>query len=252
MQLLIVHRDVEVGEELVRMVKEYTDHLCGYATSDAGALDWARGVARCSLLITQLQADGVNGLSLGANLCEMFAGMQTMFLPDYAATEQRLEISDSKVFPEPIDGERLLEAIARADQQRQTGLDLFHALDVVQMCCLAGRSGALQFVHGAKTALVYLLSGRIVHAERGAARGVDALHELVGWEAVEFAYDYSVRAPVRTISLEWHEALIAAVEGRKAQAIGAAVPAANAPAPHEAAAPAKAARRGLFGIRKAG
>ncbi|HEV3409255.1 MAG TPA: DUF4388 domain-containing protein [Chthoniobacterales bacterium] len=252
MQLLVVHRDVEVGEELVRMVKEYTEHLCGYATSDAGALDWARGVPRCSLLITQLQAEGVNGLSLGANLCEIFAGMQTMFLPDYPATEQRLEISDSKVFPEPINGERLLEAIARAEQQRQTGLDLFHALDVIQMCCLAGRSGALQFVQGAKTALVYLLNGRIVHAERGAARGVDALHELVAWEAVEFAYDYSVRAPVRTISIDWDAALITAVERRKAQALGGAPASDTSAAAREAAAPAKAGRRGLFGIRKAG
>jgi hypothetical protein len=252
MQLLIVHRDVEVGEELVRMVKEYTEHLCGYATSDAGALDWARGVPRCSLLITQLQAEGVNGLSLGANLCEIFAGMQTMFLPDYSTTEQRLEIADSKVFPEPIDGERLLEAITRADAQRQTGLDVFHALDVIQMCCLSGRSGALQFVQGAKTALVYLLNGRIVHAERGAARGLDALRELVAWEAVEFAYDYAVRAPVKTISVEWDEALITAVERRKAQASGGPPGSSLAAPAREAAGPAKAARRGLFGIRKAG
>ena len=244
MQILVVHRDVEVGEELVRMVKEYTEHHCGYARSDAGALDWARGVPRCSLLLTQLQGEGVNGLSLGANLCEMFAGMQTMFLPDYATTDQRLEISDSKVFPEPIDGERLLEAIARAEQQRQTGLDLFHALDVLQMCCLAGRSGALQLVHGSRTALVYLLNGRIVHAERGTARGIDALYELVSWEAVEFAYDYVVRAPVVTISVPWDEAIITAVSRRKGEAVGQpAQPSSAAPAPAKP-------RRSLFGIRK--
>jgi hypothetical protein len=245
MQLLIVHHDVEVGEELVRMVKEYTEHHCGFARSDAGALDWARGVARCSLLITQLQADGVNGLSLGANLCEIFPGMQTMFLPDYPATEQRLEISDSKVFPEPIDGERLLEAIARADEQRKTGQDLFHALDLLQMCCLSQRSGAVQLVSGSKTAIVYLLNGRIVHAERGAARGVDALYELVPWEAVEFAYDYAVRAPVQTITTSWDEAVVAAVSRRKSQAIGSAPPS-SVSNPTQA----KSTRRSLFGIRR--
>lgn len=245
MQILVVHRDVEVGEALVQMIREYSEHLCGFATSDAGALDWARGVPRCSLLITQLQAEGVNGLSLGANLCDIFAGMQTMFLPDYPATEQRLEITDSKVFPEPIDGERLLEAIERADQQRQTGQDLFHALDVLQMCCLAGRSGALQLVNGSKTALIYLLNGRIVHAERGAARGVDALYELVPWEAVEFAYDYAVRAPVQTVHVPWDEAVVSAVSRRKAQAVG------SAPAPTaDASTEAKPARRSLFGIRR--
>ena len=243
MQLLIVHHDAEVGEELVRMVREYTEHSCGLATSDAKALDWARGVTRCSLLITQLQAEGVNGFALAANLCDSFAGMQTIFLPDYAASEQRLEISQSKVFPEPIDGERLLDAIAVADEQRQSGHDLFHALDVLQMCCLAGRSGALQLVSGSKIALIYLLNGRIVHAERGPARGVDALFELVSWEAVEFAYDYQQRAPVTTISTSWDEAVVAAVGRRKSQTIGGAPPATVEPAPAKT-------RRSFFGIRK--
>jgi hypothetical protein len=250
MQLLIVHHDVEVGEELVRMVKEYTEHQCGFASSDARAVDWARGVPRCSLLITQLHGDGVNGLALGGRLSDTFAGLQTMFLPEYPASAQRLEIPHSKVFPEPIEGERLLSAIARAEEQRQTGMDLFHALDVLQMCCLSLRSGALQLVKGSKTAIVYLLSGRIIHAERGAARGADALYELVAWEAVEFAYDYSVRAPVHTITTSWDEAVIAAVARRKAEIIGAASNPAAARAP---AAETKPAKRGLFGgMRKLG
>jgi hypothetical protein len=245
MQLLIVHHDAEVGEQLVQMVKDFTEHNCGFVTTDSAALDWARGVARCSLLITQLQGEGVNGLALGATLSEMFAGLQTMFLPDYPATDQRLDIPHTKVFPEPIDGERLLQAIERADAQRQTGLDAFHTLDVLQMCSLSQRSGALQFVRGPRTALVYLLNGRIVHAERGTARGADALHEIVPWEAVEFAYDYSVRAPAETIKVPWDEALIAAV-GRKAQVVGSAPPAVEvSPSPVESKPP----RRGLFGIR---
>ena len=250
MQLLVVHRDVEVGEELVRMVKEYTEHHCGFARSDIEAVDWSRGVPRCSLLITQLHGEGVNGLRLGGRLSDMFAGLQTMFLPDYPASEQRLEIPHSKVFPEPIEGERLLNAIARAEEQRQTGMDLFHALDVLQMCCLSGRSGAVQLVKGSKTAIVYLLSGRIVHAERGAARGADALYEIAVWEAIEFAYDYAVRAPVHTITTSWDEAVIAAVARRKAEVVGgtskAAVP---QPPPVET----KPAKRGLFGgMRKLG
>ena len=106
MQLLIVHHDTEVGEQLAAMVQEYTEHHCGVARSGAAALNWARSASRCSLLITQLDGEGVNGLSLGGTMSEMFAGMQTMFLPAYSAAEQRLEIPHPKVFPEPIDGER--------------------------------------------------------------------------------------------------------------------------------------------------
>ncbi|MEP6809962.1 MAG: DUF4388 domain-containing protein [Chthoniobacterales bacterium] len=247
MQVLVVHRDAEVGEELVRMVKEYTEHHCGFAHSDRAALDWSRGVPRCSLLLTQLQAEGVNGFALAANLSDTFAGLQTMFLPDYAAEEQRLDIPDTKVFPEPIDGELLLNSIARAETQRQTGMDLFHTLDVLQMCCLSGRSGAIQLVRGTQTAVVFLLSGRIVHAERGPARGADALYEIVPWEAVEFAYDYSVRAPVESIKVPWHEAIITAVGRRKAQSVGSAsdVPEPSAP-PSRPKPPTKSSRWGIL------
>jgi hypothetical protein len=241
MQLLIVHHEVEVGEELVRMVREYTEHQCGFAASDHAAVDWSRGVPRCSLLITQLHGEGVNGLALAARLSETFAGLQTMFLPDYASSDQRLDIPHTKVFPEPIDGERLLAAIARAEEQRATGMDLFHALDVLQMCCLSRRSGAVQLVKGSKMAIVYLLSGRIVHAERGVARGADALYEIATWEAVEFAYDYSVRAPVETITSSWDEAIIAAVARRKAEVVG------SAPPPAAVSTPEAKAKRGLFG-----
>ena len=234
MQLLIVHHDAEVGEQLAQMVREYTEHQCGLARTDAGAIDWSRGVPRCSLLITQLQGEGVNGLALGATLSEMFAGLQTMFLPDYPASDQRLDIPRSKVFPEPIDGERLLNAIEHADAQRQTGIDAFHALDVLQMCCLSQRSGAIQFVRGSKTAIVFLLNGRIVHAERGAARGADALYEIVPWEAVEFAYDYSVRAPAETIRVPWDDAVITAVGRRKAPVVGETPGPAVPTAPDEA------------------
>ncbi len=246
MQLLIVHDDAEVGEQLVQMVKEYTEHHCGFANSDAGALDWARGVTRCSLLITQLRGEKVDGLSLGGSLSEMFAGLQTMFLPLYAAAEQRIDLTHTKVFPEPIDGERLLNAIARAEEQRQTGMDLFHALDVLQMCCLSRRDGAVQFVRGSQTAVVFLKAGNIIHAERGAARDGEALHEIAAWEAVEFAYDQYVRAPAETIAARWDEVLIAAVTRRKNESVGATASAPVAPAATNAPAEPKS-RWGRFG-----
>jgi len=249
MQLLIVHHDVEVGEQLAAMIQDYTEHHCGFARSAAAALEWARSAARCSLLITQLDGEGVNGLSLGANISEMFAGLQTMFLPAYRASEQRLEVPHPKVFPEPIDGQRLLDAIAHAEAQRQTGLDLYHALDVIQMCCLSRRSGALQLVRGSEAAVVFLQHGEIADAETGAARGADALDVISGWAAVEFAYDYSLRAPVRTVETTWDEALVAAIErrhAREARAQGAAEPPSGAPSDPPSA------RRGLFGGRKFG
>jgi hypothetical protein len=83
-----------------------------------------------------------------------------------------------------------------------------------------------------------------VHAERGAARGADALYEIAAWEAVEFAYDYSVRAPVQTIHTAWHEAVIAAVSRRRQAVVGRTESVSEPPA---ATPEPKAALRRFFG-----
>jgi hypothetical protein len=221
MELLVVHRDAEVGEQLVQMVKDYTTHECNLVGSDVAALDWGRRHARCTLLLTQLEGAGIDGLALGGALSEIFPGLQTLFLPPYQTSEQRLVVSQTKVFPEPIDGEALLETIGRAELATEGAPDLFHVVDVLQMCCLSGRSGAIQMVQGAKSGIVFLQSGQIVHAETTTARGKDALSELVDWQYVEFAYDSTVRPPAETITAKWDEVLVKAVERHKQETTAA-------------------------------
>ena len=140
-----------------------------------------------------------------------------MFFPQYAASEQRLEVANTKVFPEPIDGDSLLGAIERAENAPAGAPDLFHVVDVLQMCCLSRRNGAVQIVKEETSGLVFLRGGKIVHAETTAARGQDALFEMVAWEFIEFAYDRSVRPPVETITTPWDEMLIEAVARNKEQ-----------------------------------
>lgn len=245
MQLLIVHDDAEVGEQLAGMVADYTEHRCDLVENEAAAHEWAQKHARCELLLAQLEGPGVDGLALGGSLSEIFPGLQVLFLPAYPAAEQRLEIAKTKVFPEPIDGERLLEAIETAAAAEAGTPDFIHVLDVLQMCCLSKRSGAVQIVKGAQSGIAYLREGRIVHAEGAVTRGTEALLEIARWGDVEFAYDSSVRAS-ETISTPWDEALIQAVVRSKKAETGNITPPKpfEAPSVPEAAPPKK---RGFFG-----
>jgi CheY-like chemotaxis protein len=208
MQLLIVHRDSEMGEALVRMVRSYTRHQCELVGSDVAAMDWARRHQQCNLLLTQLEADGIDGLALGSSLSEIFPALQVLFFPNYPAADRRVEIAEAKVFPEPVEGDDLLTAIDRAENAPPNAPDLFHVVDVLQMCCLSRRNGALQLVKETKNGLVFLRGGKIVHAETTTARGRDALLEMVSWEFIEFAYERSVRSPLETITAAWHDILI--------------------------------------------
>ena len=208
MQLLIVHRDPEMGEALAQMIKTYTRHHCQLAESDKAAMDWARRHQRCELLLVQLEAEGIDGLALGSALSEIFPGLQVLFFPNYSASERQLEVANTKIFPEPIEGDELLGAIERAENSPPNAPDLFHVVDLLQMCCLSRRGGALQMVKDSQSGLVFIRHGKIVHAETPAGRGRDALAEIVSWKFVEFAYERSVRPPLETIAEAWHEILI--------------------------------------------
>ena len=215
MQLLVVHHDPEMGDALVQMVKNYTRHYCNLVSNDAAAIDWARRHQRCDLVLTQLEAEGINGLALGSALSEIFSGLQILFFPSYAADERRIEVTETKVFPEPVSGDDLLAAIERAEQTPNDGPDLFHVIDVLQMCCLSRRNGALQMVKDGKNGLVFLRNGKIVHAETNIACGQDALFEIALWKYVEFAYERSVRPPLETIDAPWDKILIDAINRDK-------------------------------------
>ncbi len=223
MQLLIVHHDAELGGQLVQMVKDYTAHNCDLVASESGAVQWARGHSRCALLLTQLDS-AIDGLRLGAAFSEIFPGVQTAFLPAYPRSEQRLEIEMTKVFPEPIDGETLLALIERVANASLGALDLFHVVDVLQMCCLSGADGAVQAMSDNQSGIAYLRDGQIVHAERERAGGKQALLEIVGWRFVEFGYDRTVRTAVETISDRWDAALIEALAISKEQSAPTRMP----------------------------
>jgi len=83
------------------------------------------------------------------------------------------------------------------------------------MCCLSRRSGALQLVKESNSGLVFLRNGKIVHAETTAARGRNALVEMVSWELIEFAYERSVRPPLETITAAWDDLMIDAVTDQR-------------------------------------
>ena len=249
MLLLIVHDDAEIGEQLMNMLQDYTPHACALARSEAAALQWANKHAHCELLLVQLQAPAVDGLALGGALSEIFPGLQILFFPPYSSTEQRVAVSKSKVFPEPIDGERLLAAVETASAAGPDARDLFQPLDVLQMCCLSGRNGAIQMVRGTDSGIVYLRDGKVGDAETANERGMKALVEIVSWDLVEFAYDATVRGP-ETISRPWAEVLLEAAScPKETPPRPDTIPASKPPAAADAPPPKK---RGFFSAFRRG
>ena len=221
MQLLIVHSDAEMGETLRKMVHDYSAHAADFVQSAEAAQAWAEQQPSCDLLLTQLDATGHDGLTLSRSLGERFSRLNTFFFPAYSSSEQRLEVANAKIFPEPIDGERLLQAI---DQVAETGgtPGSFHVVELLQMCCLSGRSGALQLVAGPDRGDVFLRNGELRHAETARSRGLEAIYEMARWGWASFSYDANASPAEQTIDIGWDAALIEVVmRGREEQALQA-------------------------------
>lgn len=220
-RLLIVHRDAEIGRQLVQMVRDYTGYESALTGSESETLVWLRRRpdVQPRIVLTQLDAPGLDGLALAAMLSEMFAGLQTLFFPPYSTAEQPIEVAGSKIFPEPIDGERLIAMVERSVRMIGNAADLFQAIEVLQMCCLARRSGGVQMVCGANVGTVYLRDGQIAHAETRSSYGNDAIVEIVSWGEIEFAYESKVDAPATTLRKRWEQLLIEAIEECKRRAL---------------------------------
>ncbi|MEO8440810.1 MAG: DUF4388 domain-containing protein [Spartobacteria bacterium] len=210
MQLLIVHHEEAIGRALQGMVQEYTAHTVDCVTTGRDALEWAGQAAGCDLLVTQLESEGVDGLTLAGSLGERFPRLHTFFLPAYPLAAQQLEVANTKIFPEPIDGERLLQAIERSAGAPGTR-DLFHLIDLLQMYCLSGKSGGVQLVVGCETGVVYLRNGELRHAETARTRGLEAIYEMLHWGHAEFAYDANASPAEQSIDIGWDAALIEVV-----------------------------------------
>ncbi len=210
MQLLIVHHEAEIGEPLQAMVQEYTSHAADFVATGEEALAWAAQADGCDLLITQLESAGVDGLTLAGSLGEQFSHLHTFFLPAYPLAAQRLEVANTKIFPEPIEGERLLQAIERTAAAPGTP-DLFHIIDLLQMCCLSDKSGAVQLVVGADSGIVYLRNGELRDAETARTRGMEAIYEMLRWGHVEFAFDAHASPAEHSIDIGWDAVLIEVV-----------------------------------------
>lgn len=210
MHLLLVHHEPEIGAALLGMVQEYTAHSIDYVSSDRAALEWAEQNATCDLLITQVEGEGVDGLTLAGSLGERFARLHTLLLPAYPLGAQRLEVANTKIFPEPIDGEALLRAIERVAAARDAP-NLFNVVNFLQMSCLSGKSGGVRLVAGNEVGMAYLDNGELCHAETMHARGLEAIYEMLRWDYAECSYNVHASPSEQTIDIGWDAALIEAV-----------------------------------------
>ncbi|HEY0789716.1 MAG TPA: SUMF1/EgtB/PvdO family nonheme iron enzyme [Chthoniobacterales bacterium] len=94
-------------------------------------------------------------------------------------------------------------------------LRYFSLVDIIQMACLAQRTGCLQIQPAHDLGRVFLVRGRIVHAVTAQNAGEDALLEMLCWKGGSFnLVDGSIAELEATIHGGWEHVVMEAVRRR--------------------------------------
>ncbi len=103
-------------------------------------------------------------------------------------------------------------------------LDQFQLIDIIQMCCLSGRTGRLSVSKGLLNGVLYLKDGNFVDAVCGGARGEDAVYEIIGWESGQFSFQEQLSAEEQTITGGWERLMMEGVRRRDENTGGRVAP----------------------------
>jgi DNA-binding NarL/FixJ family response regulator len=101
------------------------------------------------------------------------------------------------------------------DRQGFTGkLDQFQLVDIIQLCCLSGRTGRLTISKGLNSGVLFFSRNNIIHATCGSRQGEEAAFEIISWQSGRFSFAEDLQPDDVTIHRSWENLLMeSAVEG---------------------------------------
>jgi pSer/pThr/pTyr-binding forkhead associated (FHA) protein len=87
---------------------------------------------------------------------------------------------------------------------RQTLLSL---AEVLQICCVAFKTGQITFRSNESSGYVYLQHGKVLHAVCGTVEGEEAVYRMLAWPNGTFFLDEDILPHKKTIKLSWEQLL---------------------------------------------
>ncbi|MDX2227869.1 MAG: SUMF1/EgtB/PvdO family nonheme iron enzyme [Verrucomicrobiae bacterium] len=132
-----------------------------------------------------------------------------------AVAEPKFDIAQ----PEPPAGPGGITSILKKqeEQERQgfSGqIEQFHLVDIIQMCCISGRTGKIIIARGNHSGAIFIKKGAIVHAISGVMQGEDAVYEIVSWTSGSFKFIDGEQSTEKTIQIGWEGLIMEAVRLR--------------------------------------
>ncbi len=82
----------------------------------------------------------------------------------------------------------------------QGSLEELHLPDLIQLVSVSGKTGKFVLTNGQQSGNIFLLDGRIVHAELEGQNGEEAVYSLAIWSKGEFRFEPDLKCEQKTIT----------------------------------------------------
>ncbi len=181
---------------------------------------------RPTALITDVRMPHVNGLELVTRLHQKWGPVPVVVMTAFptAQVDHEARAGRFAYLPKPFTFQALRDTLTRICAQPApsafSGAIAVSMLgEVVQLYGLANRTGTLLVNSDAGVGHIGFESGRVVDAETGELRGVDAFNTILSWTSGGFSWA-STPPPTHTITSGLSELLIDAYRLRDEQAAG--------------------------------
>lgn len=137
------------------------------------------------LVITDLNMPILDGFALLAHLMGAHARMPVIVLTAYGSAEARTHLNElgASYLEKPLDLPQLPHLVREKLAQRAKGhIQGITLAGMLQILNLERKSCTIRVVSGSRVGELCCGAGELLHAECPGAQGVEAVHQILGWE----------------------------------------------------------------------
>jgi CheY-like chemotaxis protein len=183
---------------------------------------------KVDLFIVDLGLPDGDGLDFLCDMATFYPEAKALIVtsnPNNEYRDRARQLGVLNILTKPLQRKALLEAVTRLlgpteEQDSGNGFEVtlggLSPSDIIQLKCMSGVTGALEFSHGDAHGIVFFCKGEVVHAESWQGdthdSGSEAFKAIVSWRAGVVGESLQTTAAAQTIFGNWQSLLMEAAQ----------------------------------------
>lgn len=182
---------------------------------------------RVDLFIVDLGLPDGDGLDFLCDMATFSPESKALIVTSNPNSEYRdraRQLGVLNILAKPLQRKALLESVARLlgqpEEEKGSGFEVtlggLSPSDIIQLKCMSGTTGALEFSHGDANGIVFFSKGEVIHAESWCSEshdsGPEAFKSIISWRNGQVGESTQTAPKAQTIFGNWQSLLMEAAQ----------------------------------------